>query len=177
MWMKTFPDTLEQFGYVLLKTGKEFRIGDCQVCNYKKVKLNKKLPLEKFNYSAGHVTKEVSFNRKVLYVPASCDSCKEILVLFGPYMSLGIGDFTARFYLKALHAGTNNPVALLDVTSGWGAVQLAAKKITKHDFASDDFQYIALPFKTTERHTSVEFRIYNYGQADLYFDHIELIEN
>lgn len=38
MWLKTFPDSLTQFGRVLIKDGTEFRIGDCDVCKYKKVK-------------------------------------------------------------------------------------------------------------------------------------------
>lgn len=38
MWMDTFPDTLNQFGYVLLKSGEPFRMGDCDVCKYDKVK-------------------------------------------------------------------------------------------------------------------------------------------
>lgn len=36
MWMETFPDTLEQFGHVLLKEGDPFRLGGCEVCKYKK---------------------------------------------------------------------------------------------------------------------------------------------
>lgn len=36
MWMKTFPDTLEQFGHVLLKDGNQFRLGRCYVCKYVK---------------------------------------------------------------------------------------------------------------------------------------------
>ncbi len=37
MWLKTFPDSLTQFGRLLIKDGAEFRIGDCDVCKYKKV--------------------------------------------------------------------------------------------------------------------------------------------
>jgi hypothetical protein len=36
LWLKTFPDSLTQFGRVLIKDGSEFRIGDCDVCKYKK---------------------------------------------------------------------------------------------------------------------------------------------
>ena len=38
MWMDTFPDTLYQFGYVLLKSGEPFNIGNCDVCKYDKAK-------------------------------------------------------------------------------------------------------------------------------------------
>ena len=40
MWMDAFPDTLYQFGYVLLKSGVPFRMGDCDVCKYEKVDNN-----------------------------------------------------------------------------------------------------------------------------------------
>jgi hypothetical protein len=37
MWLQRFPDTLNEFGRVLIKDGTEFRIGDCDVCKYKKM--------------------------------------------------------------------------------------------------------------------------------------------
>ncbi|MCX8143188.1 MAG: hypothetical protein N3F62_02895 [Bacteroidia bacterium] len=36
MWLQSFPDTIIEFGRILLKNGNEFRIGDCDVCKYKK---------------------------------------------------------------------------------------------------------------------------------------------
>jgi hypothetical protein len=36
MWLQSFPDTVAEFGRVLLKDGNEFRIGGCNVCKYKK---------------------------------------------------------------------------------------------------------------------------------------------
>jgi hypothetical protein len=38
MWLKQFPDTMNEFGRVLIKDGEEFHIGDCYVCKYKKIK-------------------------------------------------------------------------------------------------------------------------------------------
>ncbi|MCX6292636.1 MAG: hypothetical protein NT126_12890 [Bacteroidetes bacterium] len=35
-WMNSFPDTLKQFGHVLIKEGKEFRIAGCDVNKYRK---------------------------------------------------------------------------------------------------------------------------------------------
>lgn len=35
-WLKTFPDSLHQFGRLLIKDGTEFRIGDSDICKYKK---------------------------------------------------------------------------------------------------------------------------------------------
>lgn len=35
MWFDSFPDSMRQFGRMLVKDGSEFRIGDCDVCKYK----------------------------------------------------------------------------------------------------------------------------------------------
>jgi hypothetical protein len=40
MWLESYPDTLSQFGRVLLKDGNEFKLGDCNVCKYKKIMQN-----------------------------------------------------------------------------------------------------------------------------------------
>lgn len=37
MWLETFPDTLIQFNRILVKDSSEFRIGDCEVCKYRKI--------------------------------------------------------------------------------------------------------------------------------------------
>lgn len=37
MWLKYFPDTLNQFGRVLVKEGQEFKIGNCDVNKYRKI--------------------------------------------------------------------------------------------------------------------------------------------
>ena len=36
-WMNSFPDTLKQFGHVLLKDGEEFKIAGCDVNKYRKL--------------------------------------------------------------------------------------------------------------------------------------------
>lgn len=36
MWLKSFPDTLKEFGHTLVKAGEPFHIGDCDVCRYAK---------------------------------------------------------------------------------------------------------------------------------------------
>ena len=41
MWMDHFPDTLQQFGHVLLKEGEPFNMGNCNVCKYGKAKITK----------------------------------------------------------------------------------------------------------------------------------------
>jgi len=37
-WLKTYPDTLVQFGHVLIKGGEQFRIGNSNVCKYRLIR-------------------------------------------------------------------------------------------------------------------------------------------
>ncbi len=176
MWMDFFPDTLEQFGYVLLKDGSEFRLSNCQICKYKKIKVNKIFDLEKLKYGVSKVMIDKELNKKVLYVPAKCDLCKDKYIVFGPCTRIGIGDFRAQFCLKTVPKN-DDAIALLDVSAERGQIQLATKKISKNDFISiGKYEYIELEFKTTKRYSNIEFRIYYYGNADLFFDHIKLME-
>jgi hypothetical protein len=34
MWLESFPDTLEQFGRVLVKKGDSFKLADCVINRY-----------------------------------------------------------------------------------------------------------------------------------------------
>lgn len=176
MWMKTFPDTLEQFGYVLLKKGNPFRLGGCDVCKYDKVKLHKLFNLQQLKYSGSEVMLDRESGRKNLYVSAECDTCRERFVVYGPYVSIGIGDFIAGFKIKADNLKNDNPIAKLDVVADWGTTKLAEMDINKEDFQGSAYSDIHLDFKTSKRYNNVEFRIYYYGNADLYFEKILLKE-
>lgn len=175
MWMDEFPDTLEQFGYCLVKKGEEFRTGGSQVCNYSKIKIHKRFDLEKFKYNDALAIDDRNLG-KLIYISANCDSCKDRYFVYGPSIPIGIGKFTARFYIRASNFIDENPVALLDITLDYGMIPLAAKKIDHTDFAADSFRYIDLDFKTVKRYQNLEFRICYYGKADLYFSHVELKE-
>ncbi len=176
MWMKAFPDTLEQFGYVLLKEGNQFRLGGCDVCKYDKIKLHKVFPLQKLKYSDSQVASDSIGGKKTLFVSADCDSCKERFIIYGPYIPIGIGEFTVSFYIKANNFKNNNPIALLNVMADWGKTKLAEIIIDKNDFPINDYSYIDINFKTSKRYNNIEFRMYYYGNANLYFDHIILKE-
>lgn len=176
MWMKTFPDTLEQFGYVLLKKGNPFRLGGCDVCKYDKVKLHKLFNLQQLKYSGSEVMLDRESGRKNLYVSAECDTCRERFVVYGPYIPVGIGEFEVGYRVKANNFKTDHPIAHLDVVADWGTTTLAEMDINKEDFQGSAYSDIHLDFKTSKRYNNVEFRIYYYGNADLYFEKILLKE-
>lgn len=176
MWMKTFPDTLEQFGYVLLKEGDQFSLGGCDICKYDKTKLHKVFSLQKLQYPGSQVVLDSISGKESLFVSADSDSCKGRFIIYGPYIPIGIGEFTVSFHIKANNFKNDNPIALLDVVDDWGATKLAEIKIDREDFPINDYTYIDLDFKTSKRYNNIEFRIYYYGNANLCFDQIVLKE-
>lgn len=174
MWMETFPDTLNQFGYTLVKEGKAFKLGGCDVNKYAKIKLCKIIPFSEFKYSKSQVINENGNN--TLHVSAFCDSCTNKFLVYGPYIPIVKGKFKISFSIKAEHFQNNDPIALLDVVADWGKIKLAEKTICKDSLKVDDYYPIDLSFSTPERYRDVEFRIRYYGNADLYFDHVVLKE-
>jgi hypothetical protein len=177
MWMKTFPDTLNQFGYLLLKDGTPFTLGDCEVCKYNRIRIKRIISLSDFKCNELQIITDRSIDRKALFVSSTCDTCKEKYLIHGPNIPIGIGDFTAYFHLKTSVKTLKKPIALLEVTADGGPVLLASKKIFKNDFVKGEYDYIGLHFVTAKRYNDIEFKIYYYGDADLFFDQLKLMEN
>lgn len=176
MWMDTFPDTLEQFGYVLSKEGNQFRLGNCEVSRYNKIKLHKSFPITKLKYSGLHTIVDDSGEATALFLPGTCNSCKQRYIINGPGIPIGVGEFSVSFRIKVSNFRNSNPIALLDVVAEQGAKKLAETKIDSHNFPSDEYSDIVLNFKTPVRYNHLEFRVYYYGNADLFFNQIVLKE-
>lgn len=176
MWMEEFPDTLQQYGYILVKEGNQFNLGNCDVCKYNKIKLHKKFVLNKLN-NLSQASNHHSDVENELFIASNCNSCKESYVMHGPNIPIGIGEFAVKFHIKATNITKDYSIARLDVTSDGGAIILLSKDINKADFSNNEYNYINLDFKTLKRHNNIEFRIYFYGNADIYIDQVELKEN
>lgn len=176
-WIDSFPDTLVQFGYVIVKNGDEFRLGGCNICSYRKIKLNKKLGINNLKTNTSEIITDSKLGKKVFYVSADSGIYQNSFFVFGPYMPLGIGSFKVNFYIKAIPKN-EELIGSFQVTSDWGNNLLVSKKLSNMDLTSKDgYEYIILEFDTKKRHRDVEFRIYYTGNADLYFEHLRIIEN
>jgi hypothetical protein len=175
-WMDVFPDTLEQFGYMLRKDGQPFYLGGCNICKYDKIKLRKSFSLPELIDPDRKTESENIYDGKSVFVSADCDSCKEKFILSGHYMQVGAGEFRVRFKLRAGNFTNESPVARLDLMDRWGSVRLVERKIDGNDFLNADSAYIDLDFATSKRLHLFELRMYYYGNADLYVDQITLQE-
>ena len=179
MWMDSFPDTIQQFGYMLKKDGNEFRIAYSQVCRYKKIKLNQFFDYTSMKYDTANLITENEQHIKVLYFSPDCNSCIKKFVVYGPYCPVGIGTYKAQFYLKMESSDISDSTIIcsLDVAADWGQTELITRTLSKSDFKSTGkYKYIVLEFNTTKRYTNLEFRVFYFGNASLYFDHVKLVE-
>lgn len=177
MWRDSFPDTLRQFGNTLLKDGDEFSLANCQVCKYRKIKLNKTFDLAILKYNSSHRETKIESDKTILYFSPNCRSCIERIVVHGPYITIGMGDFVARFHLKTSARINDGTIALLEITADYGKTQLVSKKISRSDFNTPgEYEYIDLEFNTSKWYNNIESRIIYYGNNDLFFEHVRLIE-
>ncbi len=174
MWMKSFPDTLEQFGYTLKRKGQEFFIGGCYTCQYEKVKTHKIFYLADLKTNKGKIITDSASSLKVL-IADSIDSDNYNALQFGPFIHLGKGKFEVTFHLKTKINSKDAPLATLDVSNDWGKEIIAKKYVHTIDFKNPgSFENIKLNFDAVKRLGSVEFRITYTGRSQLSLDYIEL---
>jgi hypothetical protein len=170
MWLKNFPDTLFQFGYILKKNGEPFRLGDCDVNKYEKIKRNHAVKFEKFKYKPSVLVTE-----ETLTILKDSTDVKNSFAVWGPYIPMGIGDFLLQIKLLATNNEEEKPIAFVDIASDYGKYVLAKKELTINDTSSDSINF-ELEFSCKKRLHNVEFRFYNYGTADIEIKEIRLIE-
>ncbi len=170
MWLNNFPDTIEQFGYLLAKKGEPFRLANCDINEYEKIKRKQLMPLEEFGFAQA-----TNKSQEKVAILKDSTSLKNSYVMWGPYFPLGIGDFVVQFKLTTK---TNEPetIALFDVVADYGETILAKKEMNTKNLSSKEEDFFEVDFSTDKRYTNIEFRIYYYGNSDLIIENVKLIE-
>ncbi len=94
-------------------------------------------------------------------------------LLFGPYVPLSKGKFKVVFRLKTAGAA-KDAVARIEVVADKGKAVLAARDLHGGDFkTANRYQEFELDFKTADdRYEDAEFRLLNYGNADIWVDNL-----
>ena len=169
MWLDSFPPQMNQFGYTLNKKGKEFIIGDCTVCEYKKEKIKSFfLPLE-------FRTFEELISPDSILIVKNTPKYINKHVIYGPYINLPQGKYKVIFKLKILSHNNDADFAIIDVTTNGGQKTLAGRTINQSDFdKSQNLKLFNLNFETKKSLSDVEFRIYNLGGEDFCFYSVEI---
>ena len=112
-------------------------------------------------------------NKKAVF--ASLDVSAIAPMMYGQYVTLSPGKYTAFFRLKANDASNNSPIAILDISYGNGVGKYAEINIFKKDMNDDEYTVIPISFTVYENiNTRIEFRVMWQNTADITLDKIDL---
>ena len=176
MWMKTFPDTIEQFGYVLHKKGEQFFIANSYICQYEILKMHKLFSIDTFKHKGVVVNDTAAIHKQSIYAQKE-DKDNYSVFLYGPFITLGKGKYKVSFHLRTEKNIPEDTLAILDVSNNWGAEVLTKKYLTTKDLKNEGkYNFVDIVFDASKRLTSTEFRITYFGKAPLWFDCVELTE-
>lgn len=172
MWLDSFPHIISQFGKKLSRVGDEFRMGDCNVCEYELYRFDTILYVSDLKHSLycpflddGLTIKAQKNNESIIYEH----------IISGPYITLSPGEYAVNFHVLTGNGEEDKSVGVMDVVSDFGKNIIASKKIRANvNSLSTSNSNAQLSFSLSALTQNVEFRIYYYGEADLLFSHIDI---
>lgn len=171
-WLDKFPDTLDQFGYILQKTGKPFTKAGVTLHEYKQVKHAPRIISPDEFQCIPSIVKE---SGKFIISKDSLNAANRH-VIWGPYIHiLGKGNYRIVIKGTARNVESEKPIALFDAVAEYGRDEYGKKVISAADIVNDSFE-VTMDFSFHNRCRNIEFRVYNYGTADLTIESIMLIE-
>ena len=174
LWMDSFPDTLKQFGFTLVKDGNEFYMGGCFTCKYRRLSLSHVYTVGELKTNPAFVTGEGT--NKTITVTPSSPGALNLHMVYGPNISLLPGKYKVRYHLKATGITTDKVIGTIDISGESAQQQLLLKDLDRTLFPTDDFRYIDAELTVPSRMSNCEFRLIYSGNASISLDRIELIE-
>ncbi len=170
-WLDSFPDTIHQFGHVLVKKGNMFHLADCYLCRYIRLVVHEEFTWKEMKYQGNIDTDEGSRNGQSIRIRPGFDKSKHFV--YGPFISLVPGKFVIKFRIKTSENLSTGNIAILDVSADYGKTILAKRTILSCDFGrANAFQEFEIPLELTKKHDGIEFRILYLGNTDLSFDRV-----
>ncbi|AEA44477.1 hypothetical protein [Fluviicola taffensis] len=172
-WMDKFPDTVRQFGFTLLKSGKEFFLGGGHICRYKRLPITQtiKIPQLLSEYIA------TENNQKIVRLKPDLKNKSEKIIAYGPYITLPPGNYTVRYHIKAIGEKSDQYLGVINIGANNPQETLLNEQVFESEM-NDDYNYYTVKIKTSQFMRGVEFRFINNSNLTktLSIDHIELIE-
>jgi len=113
---------------------------------------------------------ETSKSKYVVFYPKSSG---EKIFIYGPYTYLPPGTYNATFLIK-IGAHEDGYIATLDVADEFGKKQIARRDLYGLEIKSGVWKNITLTFTVSTLKTTIEFRVFSAGEADIYVDQITI---
>ncbi|HSN49655.1 MAG TPA: hypothetical protein VLR52_00390, partial [Bacteroidales bacterium] len=172
-WLKSFPDTLRQFGQILLKKGNSFNIAGLDVCRYEKYIYFEVFGPGQMKYQGELLNDPDGKSQQVVRIGKDFDRSKHFV--FGPFIPLNQGKIKAEYRLKASDNLSTDPAAVLEVSVEFGKKMLATRTIRWSDFQKiRHFETFEMVIEIPENYKGVEFRIMYLGGHELWFDQVKM---
>jgi hypothetical protein len=175
IWMDHFPDTLQQFGFTIVRSGKPFFLGGCNICRYKRLSLTKTFRLPELKADPAFIVKEG--NDSVVRVTPKMENAKGKHIVYGPHISLLPGKYTVRYHLKMTPVQRMYQLfGGIDISADYGQTPLLYQKVY-NPVKEGEYEYIDAELNIPRRLNNVEFRfLYSGNKGNVEIDKIELIE-
>jgi hypothetical protein len=175
-WMDSFPDTIHQFGRTLAKKGDRFYMGQCWVNQYEISYPVQTFTFHDLKFQGRIVDDHLAKTGKAIMIGQEISYDKNRHFVFGPFRTLRPGAYIVRFYLKVKGNSSSSSVCELDISENFGKEVIASRRLTTLDFPQKDhYEEFDLGIDCPDQTRGVEFRIFYYGNTDLYFDHVNLL--
>lgn len=176
MWLDSFPDTITQFGHLLIKDGQPFIMGDCELNKYRKAKSFYKFDIEDLVLNKSLVVYDNEINKQVLSIPYSCDTCKQQFVIKTMPFNLNSGNYSLSYNLKVENFVDETASVYFEVISDWGNTKIFELFTYPKDYPSGEYNNFKVEFNLETAKSNVEIKVYYHGNCDFYFNGITLTE-
>ena len=172
-WLKSFPDTITQFGHILLRKGKEFKVCNASLCEYQRMFYKRTFSGEEMKHQGKILVDPNARFGKSVMIDNTFDRKKHFI--YGPFLSLKKGTILVQYSLKSEPDLDTRNIAVLEISAEYGKKILASQAIRSCDFNRRNlFQLFDLKTTLDKDYDGVEFRIMYLGGHELYFDFIGL---
>jgi hypothetical protein len=170
-WLTSFPDTVTQFGHLLVKSGNTLTLAGYNLCRYADQILHEEFCWNQMKYQGTAMKDESATNGQSVTTTHDIDATKHFV--FGPFISLSPGKILVSFRLKTSENLNSSKLAYLDVSADFGKVILASRTIQFSEFERPGaYQEFAIPVEIGKRYDGIEFRVLFLGNGDLTFDKV-----
>jgi len=176
MWLDSFPDTISQFGNLLLKDGLSFKLGDCELNKYIKIKGYNKFDESNLFFNRDLLVKDIELNKNIFFIPNECDSCKQQFVIKSYPLSLKTGNYRIIYNVKLNNFTNKTETIYYEITYDWGNKKVFEKFTYPNEYKASDFTDYSIEFNLVADIKNVEIKIYYHGNCDFYFNNFILIQ-
>ena len=176
LWMDHFPDTLTEFGYTLIRSGKPFSLADCQLSEYKTLYNDHVFTCTDLDHDPA--LEKTEAGQGILSVSHTDTSHIYKHIIYGPFFKIPKGSYRLIFDLKIdkKYEDSSIQFAKADLSCDFGKKVIVTRTLTPADFPiPGQYEMISLDFSLDNPISNSEIRLYYFGVVDFSFKQARLL--